>query len=175
MTCLNFARTGSRLYVVFVMTWYLAFTTSSRTVKAVRPVILGKLNVSQCTSSTNSEENALNCTVHKISLCLLLISWSNYYLIAIIVTSCQSLLYSFTESGKCVKGLLIWTSHLKFKSQWCMNGEHNQRWRDLLTWHLLLSDFIRFLTFKRHFCESLLTQWYNGLLLHLIWGFQKIL
>ena len=41
-TCLNFAGTGSRLYVAFVMTWYLAFTTSGRTAKAVRPVISGK-------------------------------------------------------------------------------------------------------------------------------------
>ena len=31
MTCLNFAGTGSRLYVAFAMTWYLAFTTSGRT------------------------------------------------------------------------------------------------------------------------------------------------
>ena len=40
--CLNFAGTGSRLwqlYVAFVMTWYLAFTTSGP--KAVRPVISG--------------------------------------------------------------------------------------------------------------------------------------
>ena len=44
MTCLNFAGTGSRLYVAFVMTWYLAFTTSGRTAEAVRPVISGKLN-----------------------------------------------------------------------------------------------------------------------------------
>ena len=44
VTCLNFADTGSRLwqlYVAFVMTWYLAFTTSGRTAKAVQPVILG--------------------------------------------------------------------------------------------------------------------------------------
>ena len=42
--CLNFAGTGSRLwqlYVAFVMTWYLLFTTSGRTAKAVRPVISG--------------------------------------------------------------------------------------------------------------------------------------
>ena len=39
MTCLNFTGTGSRLYVAFVMTWYLAFATSGRTAKAVRPVI----------------------------------------------------------------------------------------------------------------------------------------
>ena len=44
MTCLNFAGTGSRLYVAFVMTWYLAFTASGRTAKAVRPVISGKKN-----------------------------------------------------------------------------------------------------------------------------------
>ena len=42
VTCLNFAGTGSRLYVAFVMTWYLAFTTSGRTALAVRPVISGK-------------------------------------------------------------------------------------------------------------------------------------
>ena len=42
VTCLNFAVTGSRLYVAFVMTWYLAFTTSGCTAKAVRPVISGK-------------------------------------------------------------------------------------------------------------------------------------
>ena len=48
VTCLNFAGTGSRLwqlYVVFVLTWYLAFKTSGRTASAVRPVILGKLTV----------------------------------------------------------------------------------------------------------------------------------
>ena len=45
VTCLNFAGTGSRLYVAFVMTWYLAFTTSGRTAKAVRPVISGKLQL----------------------------------------------------------------------------------------------------------------------------------
>ena len=46
VTCLNFAGTGSRLwhlYVAFVMTWYLAFKTSGRTAKAVRPVISDKL------------------------------------------------------------------------------------------------------------------------------------
>ena len=46
VTCLNFAGTGSRLwqlYVAFVMTWYLAFTTSGRTAKAVRPdVVTGR-------------------------------------------------------------------------------------------------------------------------------------
>ena len=45
VTCLNFAGTGLRLwqlYVAFVMTWYLTFTTSGRTAKAVRPVISGK-------------------------------------------------------------------------------------------------------------------------------------
>ena len=51
VTCLNFASTGSRLYVVFVMTWYLAFTTSGRTAKAVRPVISGKPRLSWLTRS----------------------------------------------------------------------------------------------------------------------------
>ena len=41
VTCLNFAGTGLRLYVAFVMTWYLAFTTSGRTAKAMRSVISG--------------------------------------------------------------------------------------------------------------------------------------
>ena len=45
VTCLNFAGTGSRLYVAFVMTWYLGFTTSGRTAKAVRPVISGKFQL----------------------------------------------------------------------------------------------------------------------------------
>ena len=46
VTYLNFADTGFRLwqlYVAFVMTWYLAFKTSGRTAKAVRPVISGNL------------------------------------------------------------------------------------------------------------------------------------
>ena len=33
--------------------------------------------------------------------------------------------------------------------------EPKPRWRDLLTWDLLLSDFIQFLSFKSHFCDSL--------------------
>ena len=40
-------RYGVRLYVAFVMTRYLAFTTSGRTAKAVRPVISGKFSIRQ--------------------------------------------------------------------------------------------------------------------------------
>ena len=46
VTCLNFTSTGSwlwQLYIAFVMTWYLAFTTSGRTALAVRPVISGNI------------------------------------------------------------------------------------------------------------------------------------
>ena len=60
VTCLNLAGTGSRLwqlYVAFVMTWYLAFTTSGRTAKAVRPVISGKHPVQRTSRNTNPELN----------------------------------------------------------------------------------------------------------------------
>ena len=43
VTCLNFGGTGSACdsCIVFVMTWYLAFKTSCRTAKAVRPIVSG--------------------------------------------------------------------------------------------------------------------------------------
>ena len=117
-------------------------------------------------STTDSQELALNCTVHKILLTLCLISDSYYNFLS-------KPLYSLTESGKLVKGLLIWTSHLKIRvgDVWMENSQfaYKPRWRDLLTWDLLLSDFIPFLTFKSHLYDSLLIQWYIGLLLYLIW------
>ena len=63
----------------------------------------------------------------------------------------------------CVKSSTVWTSHLKLTES-VMCG-----------W--LLPDFIPFLTVKSHFCDSLLIQWYRpiGLILYLIWGYQKIL
>ena len=139
-------------------------------------------NVSQCTSTTDSQELALNCTVHKILLTVFTINQLIHNYLTAIAISCQSLLYSLTESGKsvckCERTILIWTRHLKLgvSEVWMENSPiHKPRWSDLLTWDLLLSDFIPFLTFKSHFCDSLLTQWHIGLNLYLIWGYQKIL
>ena len=85
---------------------------------------------------------------------------THYYLtLTAVVTSWQSLLYSFTMAS--VKGLLIWTSHLKLiESVMCEWKIPKTRWRDFLTWDLLLSHFIPFLTIRSHFCDSLLTQWF---------------
>ena len=59
-------------------------------------------NVSQCTSTTDSQELALNCTVHKILLTVFTINQLIHYYLTAIVISCQSLSYSLTESGKSV-------------------------------------------------------------------------
>ena len=49
VTCLNFAGTGCdcdrALYVAIVLTWHLAFKTSDRTTRAMRPVISGNTHV----------------------------------------------------------------------------------------------------------------------------------
>ena len=98
------------------------------------------------------------------SLCLLN-SWSHYDLTAM-VTSCQSLLYSLTESGKCVKGLLIWTSHLKFRVSdvWTeISHEHKPRWRDLLMY--MRSIVVRFHSiFNLQKVISVIVYWPNDML-----------
>ena len=123
-------------------------------------------NVSQCTSTTDSQEHALNCTVHKILLTVFTIN----QLIPLSSDSYSNILskpwLSLASVWKDYWSVLIWSSYLKFRVSdvWTeISHEHKPRWRDLLTWDLLLSDFIRFLTCKSHFCDSLLTQWYVGL------------
>ena len=72
-----------QLYEAFVMTWYLALTTSGRTAKAVRPVISGKLRLDPTVSlyrcySPNSE-------VHESYYGTLHTNWPNclhYFLIS---------------------------------------------------------------------------------------------
>ena len=51
-----------------------------------------------------------------------------------------------------------WNRPQKFTSQWCVMSVKEDG--ALLIWDLLLSDFILPLTFKSHFCDSLLTQWH---------------